>query len=165
MTFRAIDGTPTMARDAHIRAEARDSEVRRPPRNTVATMLPRPGEIRGDSQGRQRTTRSRQPNDAKGLVAGSLTRSPCYNVAVREFDPRSPLFNFNRGTSSPEPPYTLSRGGPLAPLRSRGSLAVARSLPSGGPSSPEALVHESCGREAERARFVRPSGAAATLKG
>ena len=28
-----------------------------------------------------------------------------------------------------------------------------------------ALVHESCGREAQRARFARPSGAAAILKG
>src|SRR6266542_1795413 len=29
-----------------------------------------------------------------------------------------------RGTSSPEPPYTLARGGPKAPLRSRDSLAA-----------------------------------------
>ena len=31
----------------------------------------------------------------------------------------------HRGTSSPEPPYSLSRGDPGAPLRSRGSLARA----------------------------------------
>jgi hypothetical protein len=29
-----------------------------------------------------------------------------------------------RGTPSSEPPYTLARGGPAAPLRSRGSLAA-----------------------------------------
>ncbi len=32
-----------------------------------------------------------------------------------------------RGTLSPGPPYTLARGDPDAPLRSRGSLAAARS--------------------------------------
>ena len=35
---------------------------------------------------------------------------------------------FIRGTSSPGPPYTLPRGGPSAPRRSRGSLRSARSL-------------------------------------
>src|SRR5688500_5661570 len=33
------------------------------------------------------------------------------------------ILMMHRGTSSPEPPYTLARGVPKAPLRSRGSLA------------------------------------------
>src|SRR6476660_9933244 len=36
----------------------------------------------------------------------------------------SGTFMFHRGTSSPEPPDTLARGGPKAQLRSRGSLAA-----------------------------------------
>src|SRR6187549_2356336 len=33
------------------------------------------------------------------------------------------------GTSSPpHPPYTLTRGDPIAPLRSRGALAIARAV-------------------------------------
>src|SRR6186713_2757145 len=40
----------------------------------------------------------------------------------------SGIFISHRGTSSPEPSHTLARGGPGAPLRSRGSLAwLARS--------------------------------------
>src|SRR5262249_1408841 len=50
-----------------------------------------------------------------------------------------PLANSHRGTSSPEPPYSLARGDPDAPLRSRGSLAaLVRSRANDGKLSPPA---------------------------
>src|SRR5262249_49061102 len=48
----------------------------------------------------------------------------------RGFESRFPLHSLIRGLR-PRTPYTLTRGAPRSPLRSRGSLATARSLLTG----------------------------------
>ena len=54
------------------------------PREDDTAMLPRPGRLRGDSKGRQRTINRLQINETQGLTTHRLTPSPYYTVAVRE---------------------------------------------------------------------------------